>query len=549
MEDNDQLSSLSDDLFLELLVDGTKTLSSMITNQDDPRYAIKSFSTKSFAPLIEKYGTIPQKGGDAKQISKEIIKDLYVGVPRWTSPRFEYNVGTSVNQAAAAAYALALQQNVYNINDGLAGNTLIAEEAVTRILAHLAKVNGEAHGIFTFGGTATNLYGMKIGIKKANPHSSKSGVGTNTRIFITEDAHFSHVTCAEWLGIGSDNVIIIGANKDGTSNLEELKQKLTESLDQGFLIGGIFINGGTTYDHCIDDIEGSVKIRDQLIIDYGLTYKPHLHVDSVIGWIWLFFADYNWENNPLHISSVALKRIREQYNRIKHINLADSWGVDFHKSIGGCPIDCSTVIINRREDAMLLSRKSSEIAIHQLAAEYSLKSPVEYTLETSRASGAPLAALTALQTSGIEGYQKKLANLIEQALFMRQELSRCHNIEVCKIDSLGFVTILRILPPDLESSSYSNELIDSTQSGLDRSNRISEYTKSFFDWDYHHRIKTGGTGPEFSFSSKYTTLPNGAEVGAIKVYPVSPLFDKKYAIQTIETIKKSVNEFEKLRQP
>lgn len=543
---DDQLNSLSDDLFLELLNEGTATLSSMLTHADDPRYATERFQPESFDPLIKKYGVIPKTEGDPKQISKDMIKDLYVGVPRWTSPRFEYNVGTSINQAASAAYALALEQNVYNINDGLAGNTLIAEEAVTKILSSLAKLDQDAHGIFTFGGTATNMYGMKIGIKKARPGSSQQGVGTGIKIFVTEDAHFSHVTCAEWLGIGIENTVIIPTNEQGYTDLDALKQALVETHEQGFLIGGIFINGGTTYDHAVDDIEHIVALRDQLVHDYHLSYIPHLHVDAVIGWIWLFFTDYDWTNNPLGISPGALSKIKAQYDRIKHIKLADSWGVDFHKSIGGCPIDCSMVVINRREDAMLLSRKSSGTSIHQLAAEYSLKSPVEYTLETSRAAGAPLAALTALHTSGIEGYQKKLANLTEQAVFTRQELAAHPHIEVCRTDSLGFVTIIRIVPPDIESASYGDEKADTTDAGREKTDKISAYTKAFFDWDYHNRIRQGDAGPEFSFSSHYATFQNGAEVGAIKLYPVSPLFTREYAEQTVDTIKKSLDKFKAL---
>lgn len=544
MKDNSQFSSLSNELFLDILAANTTVLADMLNNLDDPRYAIDSYSPDKFPELIEKYSRIPSKAGDSIQISKEITKDLYIGVPRWTSPQLAYNVGTSVNQAAAAAYALALQQNVYNINDGLAGNTLVAEESVAGILSRLAKIEGESHGIFTFGGTATNLYGMKIGIKKAKPNSSRLGVGNAMKIFVTEDAHFSHTTCAEWLGIGSDNIITMKTDENGFTDLENMKRQLTDALDAGFLIGGIFINGGTTYDHIIDDIQGVVEVRNQLVSEYKLDYKPHIHVDSVIGWIWLFFADYDWLKNPLGMTPEALTRIQNQYEKIKHIKLADSWGVDFHKSIGGCPIDCSIVIINKLEDAMLLSRKSNGTSTHQLAAEYSLKSPVEYTLETSRASGAPLAALTALWTSGAEGYQKSLINLVEQAIFIRTQLSTHANIQVSNLYGSGFASIIRVLPADLHSTTYKDEYADNTKSGLLKSDRISQYTKSYFDWDYKNRVKKAKNGPEFSFSSKYTTLPNTAEMGVIKLYPVSPLFNKEYAEEMIDTITKGISLFE-----
>ena len=102
MKHDDQINS-SGESFLNILSSNMSVLSSMLAKADDPRYKIGSYSTSAFSALVEKYSILPQKAGNSVKITNEITRDLYVGVPRWNSPRLEYNVGTSINQSAAAA--------------------------------------------------------------------------------------------------------------------------------------------------------------------------------------------------------------------------------------------------------------------------------------------------------------------------------------------------------------------------------------------------------------------------------------------------------------
>ena len=85
------------------------------------------------------------------------------------------------------------------------------------------------------------------------------------------------------------------------------------------------------------------------------------------------FSGYDFDKNILDIEPDALEKISRQYSKIAQVKFADSWGVDFHKGVGACPVDCSVVIINDIEDLNLLSKKEgANIDIHQLAPEFSL---------------------------------------------------------------------------------------------------------------------------------------------------------------------------------
>ena len=38
----------------------------------------------------------------------------------------------------------------------------------------------------------------------------------------------------------------------------------------------------------VDPIKEVVKLRDKLVGQLGMNYKPHVHVDSVVGFPWIF---------------------------------------------------------------------------------------------------------------------------------------------------------------------------------------------------------------------------------------------------------------------
>ena len=187
----------------------------------------------NYEKLTKKYSKVPLECSDPVATCEEIVGDLFLRVPRWRSPQLLYNVGAAVNTAASAAYSIALDENVYNINDGLAGNMLVAEQAVAAFLSELGGIEKKCMGLFTFGGTATNLYATKLGLKKASPNSSRKGVPENLKVMITEDAHFSHAVAADWLGIGTDNIATMPAGYDRRTISEDAEIQMRGIFEDG----------------------------------------------------------------------------------------------------------------------------------------------------------------------------------------------------------------------------------------------------------------------------------------------------------------------------
>lgn len=501
--------------------------------------------TTGYEHLLATYGDLPDNVvKDPVLLVRQMSQDLLGGAVNWRSPELQYNLGSAVNVVAGAMYALALDVNVYLINDGLAGNAVVAEQAVGRILASLSAVDpAQARGLFTFGGTGTMAYAIKAGIRKAAPESARRGVPDDLRVVITEDSHFSHATAADWLGVGSEQLVIIPPTTERRSDLTAADKLLREQLDQGARIATIIINGGTTYDHAVDDISAFADLRDQLVSDYQLTYRPHLHVDSVVGWIWLVLQGHDFETEDLGVSAETVSVLRRQYQRIKEICRADSWGVDFHKGVGGCPVDCSIVQFNDRSDLVRLRRGGADL--HQLAEEFSDVSPVDYTLETSRAGGKALAALACLHSLGRQGYQQILARLMESVLEFRRLIdARPDMMIVLNRHALGYQTMVRLLPPTADVQSAAQQLLGTGDGQAKRVLDGNAYLKEFFVWDNQSRMNVDGGGVVYSFSSKYIQTASGPAISGLKFYPTTPHITKKHMHDAVKLLADRKAEFD-----
>lgn len=506
---------------------------------------VDMLSKSTIDSCIEKYSMLSEQGEPIENVITSIISDLLVGVPFWRNPNMFHNVGAPSNIISSLFFAISSELNIFNINDGLAGNSIAAETAVANILIKIAKIESKhPHGLFTFGGTGTNLYAMKVGTRKAEPFSRSTGLSKKVKFIITEDAHFSHVINSDWLGVGANSVLEIKANNDRRSDVGDFEKKMRSVLEAGNSIGCIVLNGGSIYDHSIDDIPSFINIRNSLVKEFNLSYSPHIHIDSVIGWAWLMFADYNFDTNPLDIPEISLKMIQNQYNRIQHIKLADSWGCDFHKAIGSCPVNSSIIIMNDRNDFELLSKSKKITDIDQVADTFSYLNPVDYTLETSRPIAPALAALSTLKLLGKDGFRRHIVTLVNNTILLRELIKNsCNDVVVLNEHSLGFVTMIRVYPPDIEKIDIKNfELYSTDRDTSFIIKKTNEFMYSFFEWENINRLNKG-IGVVYSFSKKYIKCKCGEKISALKWYLVSPHLDKSIINQAFDMLIKRKEEF------
>ena len=125
-------------------------------------------------------------------------------------------------------------------------------------------------------------------------------------------------------------------------------------LKQGERIAAIVATMGTTDAFGLDDLSESVAIRDRLVDEFSLDYLPHLHADAVIGWAWSVFNDYDFGENPLGFRGRTVRALAGAQRRMQHLRLADSIGIDFHKT-GFTPYISSLFLVRDTDDLSLIS--------------------------------------------------------------------------------------------------------------------------------------------------------------------------------------------------
>ena len=299
---------------------------------------------KSQIPLLGNPGGAPLDFGEATAArvpdlgssTKEVIEKLtgYLqGMVIYGHPRSQVNV---ISVSSIPSIVGALLPTIYNPNlvwDENSQRVALAELETIAMTSRLVGYDPElAGGVFTFGGTGTELYGMRIGLEKALPGSMRTGVREDAAIFASKQSHYCRSSVASWLGLGSRNVVAIDSDLDNAIRLDLLEESARRHVEARGKIAGFIATLGTTDAFGLDDLRGMVRIRDALVKDHGLDYVPQVHADAVIAWAWSVFNDYDFEQNPLGFRPRTVRALAGASRRISELYLADSIGVDWDQA-------------------------------------------------------------------------------------------------------------------------------------------------------------------------------------------------------------------------
>lgn len=202
--------------------------------------------------------------------------------------------------------------------DQSVGATFVERELVAWTARRIGW-GGDADGIFTSGGTHSNLQGLLL----ARDTARERGVAlADMRIACSADAHFSVHTGARLLGLPDGCVVPVAVDERHRMDPEALEGVLLDARRSGGVPVAVVATAGTTDFGAIDPLpEVAAAARRQ---------GAWLHVDAAYG-------------GGLLVS-------RRHRGRLAGIELADSVTVDFHKTWFQ-PVACSALLV--RESASL----------------------------------------------------------------------------------------------------------------------------------------------------------------------------------------------------
>ncbi|MFX1295472.1 MAG: pyridoxal phosphate-dependent decarboxylase family protein [Promethearchaeota archaeon] len=460
---------------------------------------------------------IPKEISNIEEVIQQIL-DYCKGMYNWSHENAQMNV---IGPPPISGIIAKIASSIINANivsDEYSHRFSLAEVEAVAMLSNLIGYNSsKSGGIFSFGGTATNLYGMKIGLEKASPGTFERGIHEKIKVFASDCAHYTKFNCSQWLGIGSNNVVTIPTNPNNNINLSVLKEKLREEIEVGSKIACITATEGTTDAFGIDDLKGIVEIRDQLVKEYNLSYSPQVHADAVIGWIWAIFNDYNFKTNPLGFKERTLKSLHVTSELIKELYRADSLGIDFHKT-GYAPYISSLFLVKNKDDLALLSRDKETMPYLYQTGKYH---PGIFTLECSRDPSGPINAISNLNLLGKEGYRVIIGHVVEMAEILREKLEDHDFIDVLNDYNYGSVTLFRVYPGKINAKEQSQKELNDPAFTEDLE-KYNEYNRKIYEYTVEKAYKGEGVALSLTEGYRSTAYDPLKKIGAIKSFIMSP---------------------------
>lgn len=293
-------------------------------------------------------------------------------------PRFLAYIGSSGLEVGAIADFLAASYDVNMAVDARAASLL--ERQTSRWIAEFIGYP-HGHGLFTSGGTVSNLTALAAARERACPGVRETGIDSPLAVYCSAEAHHSNTRAIELLGLGRRSIRAIPIDANRRMRPDLLEAAIRRDLAVGIRPMAVIATAGTTLTGAVDPLRaiGEVAAR------HGIW----MHVDAAYG-------------GPAAGTPIAAPLF-------DGLALADSVTVDAHKWLF-VPKACSILLV-KEPSSLTMAFAHDEAYMPHEAAE---PNPVDATLEYSR----PLWALKlwlAFKTHGAEAFREAITGTIELA--------------------------------------------------------------------------------------------------------------------------------------
>lgn len=205
----------------------------------------------------------------------------------------------------------------------------LMESAVLHKLARLAgyvepdsdPIPSLPPGMFCPGGSVGTLFALQLARHRHQPDIAQRGSnGDRLAIFVSESGHYAATKSAALLGIGSDHVIKVGADHDGSIDPAALATAIDAANRNGAVPLAVIGTAGTTVTSAFDDLDALADVCEQ--------HGVWLHVDGCYGGSALFSAAHA--------------------HRLVGVERSDSFVWNLHKMMGMTQ-QCTALLIKRPE--------------------------------------------------------------------------------------------------------------------------------------------------------------------------------------------------------
>ena len=253
----------------ELLQNLAVRVSEVWSSFDSARESEPGVSATTTSVLSE---DLPRSGrGETVTLSQAVeILDQSTAQSR---PRFFAYIGSSGLEIGAVADFLASSYDINLAVDSKAATLL--ERQAARWIGQFIGYDDNAKGLFTSGGTISNITALAAARTKRFPNSRKEGVRDRVAIYCSQEAHYSNIRAVELLGFGSEAIRSIAIDEDRRMKMNDFKAAIKEDIANGVVPLAVIASSGTTLTGAVDPLD---EIAD-LCEKYGIW----MHVDGAYG--------------------------------------------------------------------------------------------------------------------------------------------------------------------------------------------------------------------------------------------------------------------------
>lgn len=484
----------------------------------------RNYETAQNNPEIN---TLPGNLKDAR----DAIFPYFWGTDGWYSHLHMENVKGPANYASLVGAIACLLKNPNLCVDTYSERSNELEVKAITALANLIYYHLDSPwGVFTMGGTISNIYGGKIGIEKVCPGAMQKGLhGGRIAGIVSSAAHYSNATLAGWLGMGTDNLHAVPATARLNMDEEALAAKLAELYRQDIRVAFIICTFGSTDAFAIDNVTEIRRTAERVSAEFNMPV-PFIHVDAAVGWPLCFLAEYDLDKNPLNANAGTLPIIRTARENAQMLQAADSVTIDFHK-MGWGHYPSSAFIVKKRDNLQYLLRDKA-IMPYFSEADYR-RDPAVFTLECSRPALGPYAVVASLNGIGLIGYQMLVINSLEKAARLREGLARLDYCVVLNPQTCGSHVTWWVLPKGRDAKKILAQVEKGELAPEKRAAYFEEIRRLF---DKRNATLRPDADARLSFTTNMGYCPNGIPLPAWKAVVFNPKTSNENIDRIIDSI-------------
>ncbi|WP_182868001.1 pyridoxal phosphate-dependent decarboxylase family protein [Rhodopirellula sp. JC639] len=466
--------------------------------------------------------------------ARDAVFPYFWGTDSFNSPLHLENVRGPANNASLIGAFACLLKNPNLCTDRYSQRSNELEVKSVTALANLIFYHtDDPWGVFTIGGTISNLYGAKIGIERVVPGAMQNGIGGQRVVgFCSEASHYSNRTVAGWLGIGVNNLIAIPTDAHLSIRVDLLEQQLDECYQNGTKVAYVVASFGTTDGFGIDDLAAIRTLLDAKSTEYQQP-TPQLHVDAAVGWALSFLADYDLGRNTLGFSDSLLSIVKRVQEACKGLRVVDSATIDFHK-LGRGHYPSSAFLVNHRRDLKYLAREVTDTPYFSEAQ--ASRDPALITLECSRPALGPYIVMASLNGIGLTGWQMLTARSLELAERLKQGLETLPYCKVLNRETIGVSVDWWVLPKGRDAERIYRQLVEGTLPDAEREQYFAEVART---QRKREKMMDPKVDARLGFTTNFGFKPFGIEIPAWKAVFMNPATDEEMVDRILWSVEES----------